>query len=82
MKTVAVPARSERLRKLLDLARKENVILRADDGTEFILAEINDFNHEIELTRRNKKLMAFLTARAKQSTTLPLNAAKIDLGLD
>ena len=82
MKTVAISTPPERLARLLELARKENIILRFDDGREFILAEINDFNHEIELARKNKRLMAFLTARAKQSETVSLNAAKAELGLD
>ena len=37
---------------------------------EFILAEIDRFNREIELTRHNKALMKLLDSRGKQTKTL------------
>ena len=82
MRTVSVSTRSKRLSALLRQARKENIILRTDEGVEFILAEIDDFNREIELTRQNKKLMRLLDARAKQTKTVPLAQAKTELGLN
>ena len=82
MRTVSISTRSKRLNALLRQARKENIILRTDDGVEFILAEIDDFNREIELTRQNKKLMKLLDARAKQTKTVPLAQAKTELGLN
>jgi len=81
MKTVAVSSRSGRLVELLEEARKENLILRTRDGTEFILAEIDDFDREIDLTRGNKKLMSFLEARARQKKTVSMADAKAELGL-
>jgi uncharacterized membrane protein YkoI len=82
MRTVTVSTRSKQLSALLKQARKENIILRTDDGTEFILAEIDDFNREIELTRQNKKLMKHVEVRARQTTAIPLSKAKAELGLD
>jgi hypothetical protein len=81
MKTITVSTRSKQLNTLLAQARKENLILRAADGTEFVLAEIDDFDREIELTRQNKKLMEFLENRAKQKKTIPLAQVKEKLGL-
>lgn len=57
------------------------MILRSPDGREFILAEVDDFDREIELTRQNKELMALLDQRAKQTRTLPLDEVKAELGL-
>lgn len=51
MKTIKVPRQSKTVNALLERARKENVILRSAEGDEFILAEIDDFSREIELTR-------------------------------
>ena len=65
MKTIDVPRRAEALNKVLRQAREENLILRAADGTEFVVVEINDFDREIETTRENKELLKFLTARAR-----------------
>jgi len=81
VKTVSVTARSKRMAELLELARKENLILRAADGTEFILAEIDDFDREIELTRKNKELMKLLDSRAKRPKAVSLKEAKGLLGI-
>ena len=81
MKTIAVSKRAKGINDLLKQALRENIIVRSPDGTEFILAEIDDFNREIELTRQNKKLMKFLEQRAKQTKTIPLEEVKTQLGL-
>lgn len=54
---------------MLAEARRENLILRSPTGAEFILAEINDFDREIELQRQNPDLMAFLDRRGRQPAT-------------
>ncbi len=82
MRTIKVSKRARTVNALLQRARRENVILRSAVGDEFILAEIDDFNREIELTRQNKPLMRLLESRAKQkNTTLSLVEAKLRLGL-
>ena len=57
MKTIRVSKQARSLNALLKRAHRENVILRSADGDEFILAEIDDFSREIELTRQNKQLL-------------------------
>ena len=81
MKTIKVSRQARTLNALLKRARRENVILRSPEGDEFILAEIDDFNREIELTRQNKRLMKLLESRAKQKITLSLEETKERLGL-
>lgn len=81
MKTIKVSKQSRALNALLKRARSENVILRSAEGKEFILAEIDDFNREIELTRQNKQLMKLLESRAKQKTTVSLDETKRRLDL-
>jgi hypothetical protein len=81
MKTVTIPAQAKTVNALLEKARRGGVILRAADGQEFVLAEIDDFDREIELTRRNKPLMRLLDKRAAQSKTVGLAEAKARLGL-
>ena len=82
MKTVTVSKRAKGINALLKQARRQNLILRSPEGHEFILAELDDFNREIELTRQNKQLMEMLVRRAKQTKTIPLKEAKAQLGLD
>ena len=82
MRTIKVSKESRAVNTLLKRARHENVILRSAEGTEFILAEIDDFNREIELTRQNKHLMKLLEGRAKQKASVSLDDAKRILGID
>ena len=45
------------------------------------LAEVGDFNREIELTRQNRALMKLLDARARQTETVSFEDVKGLLGL-
>ena len=67
MKTIELSDGFPRLEELLALANLENIILRLSDGQEFLVAEINDFDREIELTRQNEELMAFLDERSEEA---------------
>jgi hypothetical protein len=81
MRTIRISQRSKAVNALLQQARRENVIIRSADGEEFILAEIDDFDREIELTRQNRQLMKLLDTRAKKSGTVSLAEAKRQLGV-
>lgn len=79
LKTVIISKRDRKIRSLLDQAQSENIIVRSPEGREFILAEIDDFDREIELSRQDEKLMAFLDRRAQQRKVLSLEEAKQSL---
>ena len=81
MKTVIVSTRARKLYALLRQAQRGGLILRSPEGREFILAEIDDFNREIELTRKNKKLMKLLDERGKQTKTYTAAEVRAKLGL-
>ena len=81
MKTITVSTRAKTLVALLKRAKRGGLILRSPDGHEFILAEIDDFDREIELTRQNKKLMKLLDERGKQTETLKAAQVRAQLGL-
>ena len=81
MKTVLITKRSKSIYDLLKQAMKQNVILRSEDGKEFILAEVDDFDREIELARQNKNLMKYLDERGKEKATIPLEDLEKELGL-
>lgn len=82
MKTVNVNSRSRVLNGLLRQAIEENLVLRSPDGREFVLAEIDDFRREIEVTRENEELMRLLDQRGRERATIPLAEAKRRLGCD
>jgi hypothetical protein len=81
MKTIRVSAREKKLNGLLKKALQENLVLRDSDGREFILAELDDFDREIELTRQNKEFMRFLDERGRERATLSLAEVRKKLGL-
>lgn len=82
MKTVKISTKAKTINSLLKKAQRGRLILRSPEGQEFILAEVDDFNREIELTRQNKALMKFLDARGKQTQTINASEMKNQLGLD
>jgi len=67
---------------LLKRAQRGGLILRFPEGQEFILAEISDFNREIELTRQNKSLMKLLDSRGKQTKTFKASEVKKQIGVN
>jgi phosphoserine phosphatase len=81
MKIIDVPIDSTALIALLTEARQQNLILRTADGLDFILAEINNFDQEIELTRHNQDLMTFLNERGQQTKTISATDVRSRLGL-
>ncbi len=56
------------LGELILQARQENVIVKTVEGEEFIFAEIDDFDHEVELLRNSPAVMAFLDERSHSRT--------------
>jgi hypothetical protein len=82
MKTVAITEGSAEIRALLDQAREEDLIVRLDDGSEFLLSAIDDFDQEVARTRQNEKLMALLDERVGQTRTIPLDEVERQLGFD
>ncbi len=82
MKTIHVSQRAKSITALLNEARSENLVLILADGSEFILAEIDAFDHEVKLTRQNQPLMELLKQRAQQPKRVSLTEAKKRLGVD
>jgi hypothetical protein len=70
VKTITV--RSRAVNAILDQAREEDVVVRSNDGTPFLIRAMDDFDREIEAQRRNKKLMAYLDQCAQETERIPL----------
>jgi hypothetical protein len=60
MKTIPLIDLLAPLADLLEQAQEEALILQTPDGKEFVLAALDDFTHEVELTRQNAALMTLL----------------------
>lgn len=82
MKTVDLAHETPSLLELLHLAGEGNLILRAPDGKEFVLAEIDEFDREVALVRQHPELMELLERRARPERTYSLEEARDILGID
>jgi hypothetical protein len=82
MKTIDVGAGMPSVEELLNLADAENVILRTRDGREFVLAELDDFDREIALTRQNDELMRLLQERSAEPGRYSTDDIKKEFGLE
>ena len=58
--------------ELLDSARNESIIVRASDGTPFVLSLADDFVTEGELLRQNHACLALLDTYKQEQKTLSL----------
>lgn len=82
MKTITVTSRARTLMSLLKQAFDENLILQTEDGREFLLAEIDNFEREIDLTRQNEEFMQFLDQRGQEKATISLQEARARFGIE
>jgi len=81
MKIVTIPPQATEVNSLLEQARDEDILVRAADGTEFMVSAVDEFEYEIVRTRQNAKLMAMLDERAKQDETISLDEVKRQFGM-
>ena len=81
MKTIYLSRENPTLLDVLALADEDNIILRTQEGREFVLAEVNDFSREVELVRQHQELMAFLGQRSQETKTYTLKEARERLDL-
>ncbi len=82
MRTVTVSPRARVLNALLKQVRRENLVLRTEDGREFLLAELDSFDREVELTRQNEELMRLLDSRGQEKAMISLAEARAQLDID
>ncbi len=81
MKTVNLTDDDSSLAEMLELAGEDTVLLRTAEGREFILAEVDDFETEVEKVRRNPELMQFLEERSRERNTFSLAEVRERLDL-
>jgi hypothetical protein len=69
MKTIELTPDAPSLHDLLELADRQNIIIKTPEGKQFVLAELDDFEPEVEQLKTSKDFMAFLDQRSKQRGT-------------
>ena len=81
MKIVELTTIAPALAELLELAGEDTLILKTSEGREFVLAEVDDFDTEIDLVRQNEELMTLLAERSREKKTYILQQVRKQLGL-
>lgn len=81
MKTIELATEAMTLKKLLQLAGEENVILRTPEGREYLLASIDDFSAEVAQVRKNAALMKTLEERSQEEPAYSLAEVRKKLKL-
>ncbi|ODS30839.1 MAG: hypothetical protein SCARUB_04049 [Candidatus Scalindua rubra] len=72
MKTVNLEKEKMNLKEVINLARKEPVLLLTPDGEEFFISEADDFEKEVEILRGSTAFQKFLDERAECKHRIPL----------
>ncbi len=72
MKSINLATEKLTLKRLLQLAGEQNIVLRTPEGRAFVLAEIDDFADEVARTARNESLMELLDERSREAPAYSL----------
>lgn len=81
MKTVELTSNAPTLQELVALADAENIIIKTEQGKQFLLAEIDDFALEVEMLRNSEEFMSFLDERSKERATTSIEELRKELGI-
>jgi hypothetical protein len=76
VKTIDLANTKPTLIDILALASEDDIIVRTQDGREFVVTEVDDFAKEVEAVRNNPELMEFLDKRFKEKGKYSLEEAK------
>ena len=72
MKTVNLEKEKLDIHAVIDLAGKEPVVLLTADGREFVVAQADDFDREVEVLRGSQAFQRFLDERSRSTRQIPL----------
>ena len=72
MKRVDLRTEKIEMTQLLGLARESTVLVIASDGREFLVAEADDFEAEVEAFRNSRRFQSFLDERVSDPSRIPI----------
>jgi hypothetical protein len=81
MKVVELQQSKPTLDEVIGLAKEGLVVLREQDGSVFALSQVDDFEVEVELLKKNPEFMAFLKAQSKEKGVKSLSELRKELDL-
>jgi len=72
MKTVDLSSEAISAAELLDMARRDPLLVRTTSGDSFVVSPADELAAEIELLRRNHAFLAMLDEFKEDQSTVPL----------
>jgi len=79
MKTVKLEDEKLGLEEVINIARKEPVLVLTPDGKEFLISEVDDFEKEVEALRGSPTFQKFLDERLRGKSTFPLEEVEKEI---
>lgn len=73
MKSVDLRSESVDLSQLLHMAEDDAVLVVTEEGREFIVAEADDFDAEVEALRKSARFQSFLDRRMSDKGRIPID---------
>jgi hypothetical protein len=69
------------LDEVMRMAKDGVVVLRKPDGSAFALAQLDDFDVEVELLRNNPDFLSFLRQLSREDASIPLEDLRKELSV-
>ncbi len=79
MKVIEVEHHDTTPDEVIDFARRELVVLRYPDGSVFALSQVDDFDVEVELLRKNPEFKALMKELSQEEATISLESLRQEL---
>ena len=79
MKTIDISSGLPSIKELLDMAKKESLLIIKKDGESFVISSTDEFDSEVELLRKNHKFLSMLDNFKSGDETIPIDEVEKNL---
>jgi len=79
MRTVDLSSETISATELLDMARKDHLLVKTASGDSFMVSPADEFATEVELLRRNHAFLAMFDEFKEDKTTISLEQVEKEL---
>jgi hypothetical protein len=81
MKVIELGQSYPTLDEVIAQAEDEPLVLRKPDGSMFVVSQVDDFEVEVELLKKNPDFMAFLRTLSLEEKTISIEDLRKELNL-
>ncbi len=81
MKVIELDHNQPTLDEVMALAGQELVVLRQSGSQTFVVTQVDEFDVEVELLKRNEEFMALLKQLGQEPASISLGDLRKELGL-